>query len=80
MFKLMTNIGDKYYEFLNKESEKKNKTKRRILEEALDSYKREMRRDAIRAGYKNAYDEEYKKECLEFAEMGMKDALKHLDD
>ena len=79
--KLMTNIRPSYYAFLEKEVKRSHKTKRQLIEEALDLYMRELKRQAIIEAYKGMeHDEEYKKESVEMAEWGMRYFLKDIDN
>ncbi len=79
--KLMTNLQPAYYSFLEKETKRSHKTKRQLIEEALDLYIRELKRQAIIKGYEGLeHDYEYHKEMKEMAELGMEYYLTDIDN
>ena len=79
--KLMTNIRPAYYSFLEREAKRSRKTKRELIEEALDLYMRELKRQEIIRGYEGLeQDHEYLKEMKEMAELGMEYYLTDIDN
>lgn len=79
--KLMTNILPAYYSFIEQVAKSENKTKREVIEEAMEFYIREKKRQKIRQAYKAMEnDEEYLKEQVETAEWGMAYYLQDIDN
>lgn len=78
--KLMTNILPQYYAFIENEAQESNRSKREIIEEAIQLYMRESKKRKIMAQYAGmAQDEEYKNELLEGANLGMEYFLSDLE-
>lgn len=79
--KLMTNILPAYYAFIEAEAKREKKTKRQVIEEAIQFYMREKKRQHLRKAYEAmANDEEYLKEQVEIAEWGMQYYLTDIDN
>ena len=72
--KLMTNLLPDLYAFIKHEAKVQKKTMREIIEEAISVYKREKRKEKMRQDSQRlAQDQEYLRESVELAEMGMED-------
>ncbi|MDP3975415.1 MAG: hypothetical protein Q8P95_00705 [bacterium] len=79
--KLMTNLFPEYYTYIRSEAKAQKKTLRQIIEEAIQVYKREKRKEQIRRDCaRMAEDVEYLKESVELAEMGMVEYAKILEN
>ncbi len=70
--KLMTNILPEFYNFLEKEGSRLNKTKREIIEEALQLYIKNRKKKLIEKHYKAMFEDiVYLEELRTDAESGM---------
>jgi len=78
--KLMTNILPRYYQFIEMWAKETKRSKRAIVEEALQVYMREIKREKILKQYQAMQnDEAYQKEMVEMANLGMDYYLKDID-
>jgi hypothetical protein len=79
--KLMTNILPDYYNFIEKEAKRSQRSKREVVEEAVSLLMKQQAREGLMAQYAEmADDKEYQKEMSEMAEIGMETYLNDLEN
>lgn len=79
--KLMTNIMPQLYSFIEKEAKRSKRSKREVVEEAVELLMKKILKDHIMEQYASIENDiEYQNEMREMAEMGMGTYLEELDN